>query len=96
MLFLTMASEMGACLLYIKGFYRGAPWNDDREPFVHLAFPLLVSVIRPDASRRVVVNLPLPWACSVAVILPEASRNVVRDGLPWLGFDGLVAEVPVI
>jgi hypothetical protein len=54
---------------------------------------VLVAVMRPEASRRVLVAEPLPWVISVPVRRPEASRNWER--LPWPA-NLLVVALPVV
>jgi hypothetical protein len=67
-----------------RGRYRFAPvgGTGTRVPVAHFPFPVLFPVNRPEASRRVVVMVPLPWELSVPVRRPEASRNWVRLPLP--------------
>ena len=48
----------------------------------HFPLPELLLTKRPEASRRVLVMVPLPWELSVPVSRPEASRNWVRLPLP--------------
>jgi hypothetical protein len=48
----------------------------------HFPLPELLLTQRPEASRRVLVMVPLPWELSVPVNRPEASRNWVRLPLP--------------
>jgi hypothetical protein len=50
-----------------------------RVPDAQFPLPALLPVIRPETSRRVVVSLPLPCACSLPMMRPEASRKVVRE-----------------
>lgn len=56
--------------------------------------PELVPVIRPEASRWVVWQVPDGWHCAVAVpvALPEASRNPEVTELP----DFRVSALPVM
>ena len=58
-------------------FFVPANGTGVRVPPWHLPLPVLLPVTRPEASRRVLVMVPLPCAVSLPVSRPEASRNWV-------------------
>lgn len=63
-----------------RGWAAGAPVRDER------------SMMRPDASRRILFRLQCPWVCSVPMIRPVASRNVER----WILPENCELEEPVM